>query len=49
MAGREMRDVPPFLVLSPRVFNARTSLVIGLPMTTAEYNAQYADVVCIAG
>ena len=37
--GREMRDVHPFLVLSPRVFNERTSLVIGLPMTTAEYNA----------
>ncbi|MDO9318908.1 MAG: type II toxin-antitoxin system PemK/MazF family toxin [Gammaproteobacteria bacterium] len=37
-AGREMRDVHPFLVLSPRSFNDRTSLVIGLPMTTAEYN-----------
>lgn len=37
--GREMRDVHPFLVLSPRIFNERTSLVIGLPMTTAEYNA----------
>jgi mRNA interferase MazF len=37
--GQEMRDVHPFLVLSPRVFNTRTSLVIGLPMTTAEYNA----------
>ena len=37
--GREMRDVHPFLVLSPRIFNARTSLVIGLPMTTADYNA----------
>jgi mRNA interferase MazF len=37
--GREMRDVHPFLVLSPRIFNAKTSLVIGLPMTTAEYNA----------
>lgn len=34
-----MRDVHPFLVLSPRGFNERTSLVIGLPMTTAEYNA----------
>lgn len=34
-----MRDVHPFLVLSPRIFNARTSLVIGLPMTTAQYNA----------
>jgi mRNA interferase MazF len=38
-AGREMKDIHPFLVLSPRNFNARTSLVIGLPITTAEYNA----------
>jgi len=38
-AGREMKDIHPFLVLSPRIFNARTSLVIGLPMTTAEWNA----------
>lgn len=38
-AGREMRDPHPFVVLSPRAFNERTSLVIGLPMTTAEYNA----------
>lgn len=38
-AGREMRDRHPFLVLSPRAFNERTSLVVGLPMTTAEYNA----------
>lgn len=37
-AGREMRDPHPFLVLSPRAFNDRTSLVIGLPMTTAAYN-----------
>jgi mRNA interferase MazF len=37
--GREMRDVHPFLVLSPRIFNDKTSLVIGLPMTTAEYNS----------
>lgn len=37
-AGREMRDLHPFLVLSTRPFNERTSLVIGLPMTTAEYN-----------
>ncbi len=34
-----MRDVHPFLVLSPAIFNDRTSLVIGLPMTTAAYNA----------
>lgn len=38
-AGREMRDVHPFLVLSPRAFNERTALVIGLPMATAAYNA----------
>jgi len=37
--GREMRDVHPFLVLSPKTFNQRTSLVVGLPMTTAAYNA----------
>lgn len=37
--GQEMRDLHPFLVLSPRSFNDKTSLVIGLPMTTAVYNA----------
>ena len=37
--GHEMRDIHPFLVLSPKNFNDKTSLVIGLPMTTAEYNA----------
>lgn len=37
--GCEMRDMHPFLVLSTSAFNARTSLVIGLPMTTAEYNS----------
>lgn len=34
-----MRDLHPMLVLSPGAFNARTSLVIGLPVTTAAYNA----------
>ena len=37
--GQEMRNVHPFLVLSPQAFNDKTSLVIGLPMTTADYNA----------
>lgn len=37
-AGREMRDRHPLLVLSPRAFNDRTSIVIGLPMTTAASN-----------
>jgi len=35
-AGAEMRDRHPMLVLSPKAFNERTSLVIGLPMTHAE-------------
>ncbi len=38
-AGTEMRDLHTLLVLSPQAFNARTGLVIGLPMTTAAYNA----------
>ena len=38
-AGREMRDLHPFLVLSPQAFNDKTALVLGLPMTTAAYNA----------
>ena len=37
-SGREMKEHHPMLVLSPKAFNERTSLVIGLPMTTAEYN-----------
>ena len=37
-AGHEMKNIHPFLVLSPEEFNGKTSLVIGLPMTTAEYN-----------
>ena len=37
--GREMRDLHPLLVLSPKVFNDKTSIVIGFPMSTAAYNA----------
>lgn len=37
-SGREMRDMHPMLVLSPKKFNDQTGLVIGLPMTTAKYN-----------
>jgi mRNA interferase MazF len=36
--GREMKDVHPLVVLSPREFNERTGIVIGLPMTSAYYN-----------
>jgi mRNA interferase MazF len=37
--GGEMKDEHPMLVLSPKAFNERTHLVIGLPMTHAPYNA----------
>ncbi len=37
-AGREMKDMHPMLVLSPKAFNAKTSLVIGLPMTSSTSN-----------
>ena len=36
--GCELRDFHPLLVLSPRAFNERTGIVIGLPMTTAAFN-----------
>jgi mRNA interferase MazF len=37
-AGREMRDMHPMAVLSPKAFNARTGIVIGLPMTSSTSN-----------
>lgn len=37
-AGREMKDMHPLLVLSPKEFNERTEIVIGLPLTTAAFN-----------
>ena len=37
--GSEMRDVHPMVVLTARVYNERTGLVIGLPMSTAAFNA----------
>ena len=36
--GNEMKDEHPMLVLSPKAFNERTGLVIGLPMTHAPSN-----------
>ena len=36
--GGEMKDEHPMLVLSPKAFNERTHLVIGLPMTHASSN-----------
>lgn len=37
--GREMKARHPMLVLSPRIVNDPTSIVIGLPMSTQDYNA----------
>jgi len=37
-AGKEMRDEHPMLVLSTKAFNQRTSIVIGLAMSTAASN-----------
>lgn len=36
--GGEMKDEHPMLVLSSKIFNERTGLVIGLPMTHAAFN-----------
>ena len=48
-AGREMRDVHPLVVLSPREFNERTGIVIGLPMATASCNESKPFAVKFAG
>jgi len=37
-AGGKMKDEHPMLVLSPKAFNERTNLVIGLPMTHLQSN-----------
>ncbi len=37
--SKEMKDTHPMLVLSPKMFNARTGLVIGLPMSSSQSNA----------
>lgn len=47
--GREMKDVHPLLVLSPREFNLRTGIVIGLPMTTAACNRSNPFAVAFSG
>jgi mRNA interferase MazF len=38
-SGQEMRDIQPFLVLSPGAFNVKKSLVIGLSTTMATHTA----------
>ena len=36
--GREFSAMHPMVVLSPKLFNARTGVVIGLPMSTSPSN-----------
>lgn len=48
-AGREMRGLHPMLVLSPKAFNERTSIVIGLPMTSSESNDDNPFAVRVSG
>ena len=47
--GREMKDIHLLLVLSPKEFNERTGIVIGLPMTTAPFNETNPFAVKFAG
>lgn len=48
-AGREMKGMHPMLVLSPKAFVERTGLVIGLPLTHAEFNADNPFAVAVQG
>ncbi|MEJ8849845.1 type II toxin-antitoxin system PemK/MazF family toxin [Variovorax rhizosphaerae] len=48
-AGKEMKNEHPMLVISPAAFNARTGIVIGLPMTHAEYNADNPFALAVKG
>jgi mRNA interferase MazF len=48
-AGREMKGMHPMLVLSPKAFVERTGLVIGLPLTHADFNADNPFAVAIRG
>lgn len=48
-AGREMPDLHPLLVASPRAFNERTSIVIGFPMTHAAFHADNPFAVAVQG
>lgn len=38
-AGKEMPGLHPLLVMSTKAFNQKTGIVIGFPMTHAEFNA----------
>ena len=47
--GNEMPGLHPMLVSSTRAFNDRTGIVIGFPMTHAEFNADNPFSVAVQG
>src|SRR2546425_13129435 len=47
--GKEMPGVHPLLVCSAKAFNERTSIVIGFPMTHADFHADNPFAVAVAG
>ena len=47
--GKEMPGLHPLLVCSAKTFNERTGIVIGLPMTHAEFNADNPFAVTVKG
>lgn len=48
-SGKEMPGLHPMLVSSTRAFNERTGIVIGFPMTHAEFNRDNPFAVAVAG
>ena len=48
-AGKEIPGIHPLLVCSTKTFNQRTGIVIGLPMTHAQSNADNPFAVSVAG
>lgn len=47
--GKEMPGLHPLLVASTKAFNERTGIVIGFPMTHAEFNADNPFAVAMTG
>ncbi len=48
-AGKEMRGMHPMLIISTKTFVERTGLVIGFPMTHAEFNSDNPFAVAVQG
>ncbi len=48
-AEREMKGMHPMLVISTQAFNQRTGLVIGFPMTHADFNVDNPFAIAVHG